>query len=286
MNRTFLTVLSAVVAVLVLTACQVTITPWEPPAVDVAVTASSSPTDPVANVQLAAGQTRWIQVSVPSGLRGSDMRLVVEADDDVGFRQLDLVLYSSSGSAIASTSGIAYFMPGLSGIGQGDIGPGASAARLEVDRSVSVVGSCFGPCISRRADVSSVYVRITNDGTTNEVVPFYAYAEPWIDEGETANDARSGAVPVSSAGFYRGAIERLGDIDWVRFSDSGTVYFDERPGYDSNLVMTLHDVVGNQFDTIFPGESYVVFAGEYGRIASSSQSPRASTYGFYTVELD
>jgi hypothetical protein len=289
MNHPFAKPIAALVALLLLTSCGgVTIGPVDPPTVDREITSRTDTTSPV-DITLAAGETKFIQVNVPSGQRSVERRLVVEADDDEGATQLDLVLYGPNGvTPTASTSGTAFFRPGLLGLGQGFIG--TSAARQsgrdapgEVTRSVSVVGECFGPCIARTANVSVVYVELTNTSTFDDVVPFYAYTEEWIDPGETQNDSLAGAVAVSQADAYRGAIERLGDVDYVRFTQAGNVIFDERPGYDVNLVLDLYGPGGTFIRSVRPGAApFDVFANEYAVIRSASPS-RASVYGFYDV---
>jgi hypothetical protein len=269
-----------------LVACQVAVAPPIDGEV-LHVTASSSSDQPVRTVSLPAAGEVWLRVAVPAHLRGSGQRLVVEADDDDGFRQLDLVLYEPDGfTPTASTSGTAYFRPGLQGIGFGDIG---TSLGVEADRSVAVVGQCFGPCISRRAPntLTHVYVRVMNASNTAYTVPFYAYAEAFIDAGEPSNDDAAGAVPVSFASPYRGALERLGDVDWVRFTQSGTINLAERAGYNLNTRLTIFSVGPGggliEVGTIAPGQSASVFSNEYGRIRSSTTSPRASVYGFYNV---
>jgi hypothetical protein len=287
MRRSFLTGFVAVVVVMTIAACRIADPGTDPPSQEVQVTASSTPTT-LRTIPLGPRETRWIRVSIPSHLRGSNQRLVVEANDDGGRRQLDLVVYDSSGSTpLASTSGIAYFEPGLSGIGGGDIGPSATRDG-EVERSVSVVGRCFGPCIARRAPtgLTQTYVRLTNRSNDSYTVPFLAWAEPFIDEGEPANDTRAGAVPVSRANPYRGAIEVLGDVDYVRFTQVGRIAFSERPGYDTNLVMQVFEADGRELTTLTPGQTVTVIDGDFAVVGSRAVAPRASVYGFYDVYYD
>lgn len=286
--------LGAVLALLVLTSCGVTIGPVGPPTTDRSVTSRTDSNSPVTAVSLAPGETKVIRVSIPSAQRGVARRLVVEFDDANGARQLDMVLYGPDGvTPTASTSGTAFFRPGLRGLDGGFIGtalaaPSALGDEL-VDRSVSVVGQCFGPCISRRSDVTEVYVEVTNaTGSANYAsVPFYAYTEPWIDEAEPRNDTVGGAVAIAPTSPYRGAIERLGDVDYVRFVQSGFVAFDERPGYHVNLVLDLFTAGGAFIERVRPGDPrFGVLANEYGRISSEPGSRRASVYGFYDVYYD
>lgn len=285
--------LAAVLALLVLTSCGVTIGPIDPPTTDRSVTSRTDSAAPVTSVSLAPGETKVIRVSIPSAQRGVGRRLVVEFDDAGGVRQLDLVLYGSDGvTPTASTSGTAFFRPGLLGLDGGFIGTGLVAPNVlgddQVDRSVSVVGQCFGPCIARRSDVTQVFVEVTNTSGFDNYpsVPFYAYTEPWIDEGEPQNDSLSGAVRITTTSSYRGAIERLGDVDYVRFAQSGFVAFDERPGYDVNLVLDLYSSGGVFIRSVRPGDPrFDVVANDFARIYSESPV-RASVYGFYLVYYD
>jgi hypothetical protein len=260
----------------------------------VEVDSTTDSTESVASLELEAGETRWIRVNIPSAQRGVDRRIVVEADDDDGRRELDLVLYEPDRvTPTASTSGAAFFRPGLQGIGGGFVGTALGAGSLrplaaapDVDRSVSVEGFCFGPCIARRApnSLTHVYVRITNAGNTNTTVPFYAYTEPFIDERSPENDTPQGAVSVSQTESYRGAIEVLGDVDWVRFAQPGTIVVTQREGYDVNLRIELYDQTGTFVEAYDPGEPFVVIDGDRAAIGSDPQAQRASVYGFYDVD--
>jgi hypothetical protein len=257
-----------------------------------ALESSTDPDDPVADLELAAGETVVFRVNVPSDQRGTDRRLVIEVDDDEGVRQLDLVLLDPNGAtATASTSGTAFFQPGRQGVGEGFIGTRLTAAdaRLRadvVDRAVSIIAECFGPCISRPApgDLTHVYVEVTNVGGGSETVPFYAYTQPYLDEAEPANDSPAGAVDVSTGQPFRGAIEVIGDEDWVYFADPGTVTLTQREDYDLNIRMQVVDEDGFIVDTILPGQSATVFTGDFGVIEHDPAQPtRASVYGYYDV---
>jgi hypothetical protein len=291
MQRSFLKGLAAAALVATLTACGLTFDGFDPVVPDGTVTSNTNPTAPVTQVQLAAGQTIWIQVNVPSAQRGVARRLVIEADDDGGATSLSLVLFDADGVVpLASTSGTAYFRRGLAGLDAGFVGTalaervGRAGREAEVVRSIDIALECVGPCISRRADVSSVMVRLRNDGPFSDTVPFYAYTETWRDPGEIQNDSVLGRRDVSRATAYRGAIERLGDIDFVRFTQSGMVNFDQRPGYNLNLQLDLYTAGGAFLGRYSPGApAFPVFANEYAMIRSNPSAERASVYGFYDV---
>jgi len=254
--------------------------PAEPDPFDVEVTAGDSFFDPpVGNIEVPAGATTTIKVNIPTQLRGSGQRVTVEASTDSDF--LDLVLYTDDDDApYASTSGSAYFRPGLAGLREGFLQPALST------QSVDVVLNCAGPCIATPAPVGQAYVvaTLTNVGPSPAVVPLYTYVEPLIDTSEPDNDLLDGAPVISLSSVpFRGAIELLGDHDFVWFADSGNVQFDERLGYDVDLVMDLFEVDGHIWTTIRPGDSRFVFANEYGRVRSDPLAPRASAFGYYTV---
>jgi hypothetical protein len=283
-----------IVAVVGLLAACAQVTPSERPSQVVEVNSTTASGEPVTSLELAAGETRWIRVNIPPAQRGADRRIVVEAHFDEGRRELDLVLFEPDRvTATASTSGTAFFRPGLQGIGGGFVGTALGTGSLrpftgapDVDRSVSVEGFCFGPCIARRApsSLTHVYARITNSGNTNTTVPFYAYTEPFIDERSPENDTSQGAVAVSTTQSYRGAIEVLGDVDWVRFEEPGTIVVTQREGYDVNLRIELYDQTDTFVEAYGPGEPFVVIDGDRAAIGSDPQAQRASVYGFYDVD--
>ncbi|MBA2665953.1 MAG: hypothetical protein H0U69_02835 [Trueperaceae bacterium] len=267
---------------------------------DVTVDSNTNSTQSVTMLDMGAGETVWVRVNVPTSQTGVGRRLVVEAADDEGAVLLDMVLYESDGTTpTASTSGTAYFRPELEGVGEGFVGtalePGAPRPLRdtggEVERSVSVVGNCFGPCISRAAPagLSHVYVRVTHLGFSSETVPFYAYTETFIDEEEPVNNAPSGAVSVSTTDSYRGALETLDDVDWIFFEQDGVVGLTQRPEYDVLPILVLFDANEQEIGTFGPGELIPVLAGDRGAVISDDQDPegpRASVYGWYEVGYD
>jgi hypothetical protein len=283
MKRSLTSGFVAMVVLLVLVACGISVGPAEPPTADRSVQTRSGLGPAQATLTMAPNETKLIRVSIPSDQRSSARRLVVEADDDDGRRQLDMVLFSGNGvTPIASTSGTAFFRPGLQGIGDGFIGTAKGVEQLQG----GIGGVCLGPCISHATHASVYFVELRNRTTSTVSVPFYAFTEPWQTPNEPHNDGPAGAVSVPPRGdFFRGVIERVGDVDYVRFPQAGRVAFDRRANYDTQLELRLYSVTGAYIQTVRPGDdAFDVFPNEYARIGSVGQ--RASVYGFYDVYYD
>jgi hypothetical protein len=283
MNRSLSRGFVTVVVLLMLVACGSSGGPGEPPTAVRRVETRSGLGPPQASLTMARDESKVIRVSIPADQRSSGRRLVVEADDAGGARQLDLVLYSGNGvTPIASTSGTAFFRPGLQGIDDGFIGTAIGVEPLQA----GIGGVCLGPCISHRTDGSVYFVELTNRTASTVSVPFYAFTESWQTPNEPQNDGPAGAVSVPPrGGFFRGVIERVGDVDFVRFPQAGWIAFDRRSGYDTRLELDLYSVTGAYIMTVRPGDDvFEVFPNEFARIRSVGQ--RASVYGHYDVYYD
>src|SRR3989304_4266581 len=164
MTRRRLSSFAALAALtLVLAACQVTVTPGPTPTADpdYEFAANANFTSSVGSITVPVGASRTIDVSVPSSLRGSDQRLVVEIDDDDTYA-LDMVMFEANRTTpYASTSGGAFFAPGLTGLDRGFLQIAGLTGGIG-SSSLRTLAQCPGPGIGRGATDSVVRVRIHN----------------------------------------------------------------------------------------------------------------------------
>lgn len=291
--RRFFVPAAALVVALLLAGCQITIgpTPNPPADADYEFTANADFTSFVGTVSVPRGSSRTVDIFVPSSLRGGDRRLVVEVDDDDNDTYaLDMVMFGSDRTtAYASTSGGAYFAPGLTGLGRGFLqvpvlstGVGASSVRTSP--------VCQGPCIARVANDAVVRVRVDNvTGSGTLDLQVYAYVDAFLDVGEPGNDMIAGAEVVDAANGAAGMIELLGDRDYVSFPTAGLISFRENSDgvppytYDANLRLRIVNGLLEQQAVLVPGEDYLVQAGWYGIVFSDPSDTRATVGGAHYV---
>ena len=279
---------------LVLAACQVTVTPGPtPPAQpDYDFTANATFGDPVGSIVLPEGASRTIDIAVPSALRSSTQRLVVEIDD-LGTYRLDMVMYESNRTTpYASTSGGAFFAPGLSGIGAGFLELPAGTRDVSTS-GIRPLPLCFGPCIARTATDSVVRVRVTNAvGSGSLTLSVYAYVDAFLDIDEPANESVATADMVDSGNGAAGVVELLGDRDYVWFPTAGTIAFRERTvgsaqyDFEANLRLRIVNADLVEQAVLQPGQDYGVQAGWYGIVFSDPTAQRATVGGAHYVFYD
>lgn len=296
MRRRRFTVLgTAALLVVSLSACQITITPGPPPLgeADYTFTANDDFLTSVGSVSIPVGASRTVDVVVPSALRGSSRKLVVEVADG-GTYALDMVMYESNRTTpYASTSGGAYFAPGLDGLGRGFLQLATTSLGGLGTSSVAPGPQCQGPCIAKIATDSVVRVRVDNEaGLTTLDVDVYAYVDGFLDVGEPGNDTIANAEVVDTGTGAAGMIELLGDRDYVAFPSAGLISFREAAQgidpyvYDANLRLRIVNDVLEQQVVLVPGQDYFVQAGWYGIVYSDASDPRATVGGEHNVFYD
>lgn len=275
--------------------------------------ASSSFDSPVLTGTLAARETRQINVRIPSSLRSTSSRLVIDVVASSGDYPFNLVLYFPGASTpMASTAGPQFFAPGLEGLDRGlpsaaaqsDDRRPAPTANPGVGRSQTGLPFCEGACLARSAPSSLAYVTIEVENVFNASTDFelYAYVERYgqidsagrVDANEPANNSLSGAAVVSTAESYIGLIDRVvglsggtfrTDEDYVQFAQGGTIELAMFAYPDVvNIRMDLFDGLDGSFlATLTPGDSFFVLSGDYGRVYTSGSDQRMAVYGPYEV---
>lgn len=272
-----ITLLALTAAAVVLSSCNITITPPGPPANTIDVTASVSPNTST-SVVLNPGQSQVFRVSVPAGPAGSDL-IYVELD-----RNIELEVRGSSyTSVIFSSNSAAWFSSGRLGIQ-------SLAADAVVGQSVSTLTACRGSCVlATPASLGSTfYAAVRNDTNVTTTAKLYVYGDSYRDLTEPQNNAT--ATAPSLAAFDSGAIETVGDIDLWWASTTGIVRFDTAVGGPA-LEATLLDASGVPISSqlgggpFLNGQTFSVFAGEFIRVrASSATRAAAAARSVYYLE--
>lgn len=268
-----LTLVTIAAAVVVLAACNVTVTPPGPPANTIDVTANMSPNTPVNSaVAVSPGQSQVFNVTVPGAVNSSQL-LYIELDRDIDLE----VLPQSYQTVSYSASDRSRFSSGRFAV------QGAAAAAQEGFEAQSIVKSvtCRGSCvIVKGGDLGSeFYVRVRNDSGVTASVSLYVYGDVHADGTEPQNDAPGPTAPQLNA-FDSGALETVGDIDYWYMPSTGNVAFDTAtngPVLHAFIVNSSGNVVAGSGGPYLDGQSIQVVAGEYLRIWTADSRYAASS---------
>jgi hypothetical protein len=256
---------------LLLTACQVTVTPptFDPP-IAATVTAEDT-TDPGAlrtGVSIQPGTTLYYRVEVAPA-RDLLYGEAVGTGLRVRWRTL-------GGSTLAVSNSPTYFAGSVS-----DLAIAAAETDVGVDPSaIAVQYVCVGPCAAIAPTASTYLLSVENTTNSTRTFDLFAYtfaANDLNDRGSADNQTRDNATPISS-GTETGAIELVGDRDWYRYTGpSGPVIefsvFDPALGLRLRFEdgTTLTGAAGSQTTTLQVGDYFQVFSA-LGRAGPSGTS--------------
>ena len=212
MTRTRLPSIAAVaVLAAVLAACQVSITPTPTPTfppsssgsfpAEVYVPTSGQPPQVQASGTLAAQETRYYRVFMPSSTR--DL-LYAEVDGT----DLRVTLYTNGGSVRAVSESSRTFGPNAASL----------AAASEVGTSSLTTNFfCVGPCAAIEPTSSSYVIGVRNMANSPRPFDLFGYTMDATDENEP-NDASGAATAFGASDAPTGAIEALNDVDWFVYT--------------------------------------------------------------------
>lgn len=232
--------------VLLLGACQITVTPVVPPTADFAINAQGQTTDPTPRrtISVPANGEVWIDVLFPSS--GADL-MYVEIEPTGSASGLQLELFSPSGISRELVSRSA----SIFGRSTSALALGLEPAAAPERSSISIGWTCFGPCLARSYRTGTSFVRILNDSGSDRSVRFYAYGLRATDQNEP-NDSFSQAtrvVATSLGSAVTGAIEHVNDFDYFRIEcGSGFPY--------NNLELELASGFRGDIALVVDGTSY------------------------------
>lgn len=278
-----ITLVTVAAAVVVLAACNITVTPPGPPANTVDVTATLNPAASLATVNaLGPGQAQVFRVAVPVSVANSDL-IYIELNRDIELE----VLPAAYTSVIYSSNSAAMFSSGRFGIQS--VGGAAIEATEAIDgQTVTTPVTCRGSCVLVAGNTISdpFYVRVRNDSGSAINVSLFVYGDEFGDDNEPFNGSINTA-PILSL-FDAGAIETSGDFDLWKMGFTGTVAFDT---VVNGIVLEARILnasgvevpTSNGGGPYFDGQEFSVYTGEYVRVraVTSGQAAASARSTFY-----
>jgi len=238
----------------VLAACTITVTYTPPPsATTVTATGSTLTAHPPAvdSVSVAAGETVYYKVSVPSSIRSGYPLFYAELSQN-----LNLELMDSGGQPIASAHNSAYFSSGTAGLQ-------SVAAASVAPQGITATLTCNGSCVIVPMTASVYYVAITNESSSSVSVDLYAYGSDYADDQEPGNNTMSTGATLGGNTSYQGALETIGDVDYWYTSSSGYWTF-TAPSPDITIVAETVDANGSVIGgPYYSGDRVHVYGGLY-----------------------
>jgi len=146
--------------------------------------------------------------------------------------------------------------------------------------AITVEYTCVGPCVAASGSLDSYIVRVENRASSPRSFDLYAYTMDPTDTNEP-NDTPGTATVVRDPGTFEGAIERIGDLDYFRYTGSQTrlVTFDAFSN-DLGLVLEIEDG-----PTLRSGQSSYLLPDEVFRVRSELSRAGPSSTSGYVITL-
>jgi len=217
-------VLAATLIVVAASGCGMV--PWVPPDPDAVVIASgvTNAPDPVGEIDVPAGETRWVEVTYRTLTSSAPALMVFEVEGGTeGGTRIDvrddrgrLVVASRSSTRYGRNVGALAAAAHLDAVPHGALGPAAQASPA----AIVDAWTCLGTCAADRYVAGTYYVSVQNTRSVPQRYAIVAYGRAPSDTNEP-NDTPSTATA------YRltfvgdgptGATERPGDVDHFRLT--------------------------------------------------------------------
>lgn len=239
---------AAMAAAFVLASCTVTITPIDPFPGALPIDAVDNRNTPAESSSVAGNSNVVYDVTVSSGVVAGDDLLFFELSTEA----LAIVVYNSSGTAIASSASKNGFQAG------------AGAASIIAPAGITVSTVCGGSCVILPAASGNFFVKVVNNGSGSVNFDLFAFGDPEGDDGEPANDSTTTAPSLSISNAQQGAIETLGDQDYYSVTSNGQLSFTS----SSTLALraAVIDAGGSTIATLSPGQTAAVLVGDRVRV--------------------
>lgn len=273
MKRFNFVLAAAVAATLLLSACNITITPSGPPTPDVTRSAGTDPGAVTWSGTVPAGGAVIFKLDVPSGVSDNFDVIYLELNSNLQLELRDPNTYS----IVATSVGPSYFARGTGGLT-------ANAVDLDT-QAIGVATTCRGSCIILPGpSARSFYARVVNNSGSPVSTSLYFYGDVEQDTNEP-NDATTTATSfdVFSGSGDKGAIELLGDVDYYRMSGQRTVQFSPAPGNPVALRIDLLNPTGVVIGGLNGPGTLNVYTGDYLRVSSAAGRAGAPATSQYTL---
>lgn len=257
-------------AVLLLSACDISVTPTPPPRTpEVTVNANTNPASSVATLNLQPNRDMLVQIDVSQAVRDAGPLIYVELNED-----LNLQLQSAGRSPIAYSNSSAFFSRDPLG---------ASSVGLS-SQAVSIQTACRGSCVILQPGADSRYYALVRNNTGSAVsADLFAFADIYTDVYETVNNRPVSApsITLGSSLSESGALETIGDEDYWQAGNSGSLLFTApNDALEFRAMVTdFNGVARSQAYT--SGSTIFLNAGEYLKVWSANNRAAASGSSVY-----
>ena len=173
MKRFNFVLAAALTATLVLTACDITITPAGPPPPDVTRSAGTDPAAAVWSGTVPAGGAVIFELDVPSTVSDNFDVIYLELNSNL---QLEL-RNPNNYNIVATSSGPSFFASGIGGL---------ATAGVDLDtQAIGTATACRGSCIIIPGpSARSFYARVVNNSGTGAATSLYFYGDAEQDTNE------------------------------------------------------------------------------------------------------
>jgi hypothetical protein len=273
MKRFNFVIAAALTATLVLTACDITITPGGPPTPDVTRSAGTNPGAAVWSGTVPAGGAVIFKLDVPASVSDNFDVIYLELDSNL---QLEL-RNPNNYNIVATSSGPSFFASGIAGL---------ATVGVDLDaQAIGVATACRGSCIIIPGpSARSFYARVVNNSGTSVATSLYFYGDVEQDTNEQ-NDSLATATTfdVLSGTGDQGAIELLNDVDFFWMSGPRTVQFSTATGNPVGLRLDLLNAAGVVIGGLNGPGNLNVIGGDYLRVSSVNGRAGAPATSQYTL---
>ena len=214
-----LRLLTLVLVALLISACEVSVTP-DPFIGAPTVTASpESGTPPaLADGTVTANAAAYYRVNVPDNVANEDedpllyIEAVAETDEDEVPLPLTVTVYNSARTALLASNNDAWFTTASEL---------STAAAAVLPQAIAVQANCLGPCVITANDDATFYVRVSTESPSPVAFELFAYDNAYGDSTEPENNdcgtlSASAIIVSPEKEGYVGALETLGDVDCFR----------------------------------------------------------------------
>lgn len=211
-------------------------------------------------------------VLVPAGTGGDIVYFEAQGAESVQVRRGSEIFNSTQAGTFRRLAGSGAAAEGL---GHEPSAPGVSPQAI-------VVGRECRPCVMLPRSGGGGTLTVHNPGPAARQVVIHLVAEPFNDLNEP-NDQPASPTDLTP-GTDSGATELVGDVDWFRVTQAGSLTFDGPTAL--TLRATLHDEAGAHLNTLQSGVPVGVLAGDLVQVRAVLPEAGPSGVTLYSLTLE